>query len=566
LDLIKKLHNSLGKKVITYVFSIYLVIATFVTAGQMYFEFSRVQSQLLKDIKQVSTTLKPVLSEHLWNLDNDGMKRSFDRIIAIEKVLGLKVSLPDGKEMKFVGAILDDKGKILTDKNTSPDMASNVFEQLLGYDFDIHYSLPGDKTKYHIGKATIFTGNSVVLNTVRYGFLLILINSILKTLALWLIIYFFIFKIIERPITSLASNIKNLKLENLDQQQELFLKLHNMEKREDQLGDLARSYLVMFESMKRDYILINKKNDEIENYNRNLEEKVKERTRQLNIQNAKLTNTVEELNKTQKLLIHQEKLAFLGTLSAGISHEIKNPLNLINNFATIIETEVKVSLPNLLININQPSVRTEIEQSLNKISDMTKVVISNGTRANSIINSMLLQSRSGGATLSKVNLEKLFIENMDIIYHSIKAKYGIYVVPELDFDDVEDILVYPQELGRVLINILDNAFYSLSQKKLKKDFEGHKARLSLSIKKLDNTHISLSITDNGVGIKPELLDKIIEPFYTSKPAGFGTGLGLSMVKDIIENRHHGKLIIESEFMEYAKFTIVLPVDIEKKLL
>jgi signal transduction histidine kinase len=281
--------------------------------------------------------------------------------------------------------------------------------------------------------------------------------------------------------------------------------------------------------------------------NTTLEQQVSERT-------AELQKSLQDLKDTQVQLIQSEKMASLGELTAGIAHEIQNPLNFVNNFSEVnaelideMEEELKAGNAKAAEKIAE-----NIKQNLEKIGH-------HGKRADAIVKGMLLHSRSSSGQKEPTDINALADEYFRLSYHGLRAKdkmFNATMSQELDPDLGKASVVAP-DIGRALLNLFNNAFYSVSEKK-KRLGDGYVPTVSLTTEKLTGK-IQIIIHDNGLGIPEKLVDKIFNPFFTSKPAGQGTGLGLSMSYDIITKEHGGNLSVETQEGEYAEFIIELPI-------
>jgi two-component system, NtrC family, sensor kinase len=301
-----------------------------------------------------------------------------------------------------------------------------------------------------------------------------------------------------------------------------------------------------------------KENQVLELKNVNLESLVDSRTKEISSKNEELERKIEELNATQEQLIHSEKMASLGELTAGIAHEIQNPLNFVNNFADV-STE-------LVDEIRQELDRDSLDKDalLEILADMKsnlEKIVHHGKRADNIVKGMLQHSRKGSGEKELTDINALSDEYLRLSYHGLRAKNKSFnAIMETDFsvDDIK-ILAYPQEIGRVLLNIITNAFHATQEKKIQalENNQPYSPLVRVETKKLEST-IIISIIDNGAGIPDEKLDKIFQPFYTTKPTGQGTGLGLSIAYDIITKLHGGKINVESKVGEGTKFIITLP--------
>jgi len=259
-----------------------------------------------------------------------------------------------------------------------------------------------------------------------------------------------------------------------------------------------------------------------------------------------------ELKATQGQLIQSEKMASLGELTAGIAHEIQNPLNFVNNFSEInrelleeMKTELKAGNSKEAIAIANDIVENE------------QKIIHHGKRADGIVKGMLQHSRSSGGTKQPTNINTLADEYLRLAYHGLRAKDKSFnATMETHFDEgIGNIDIIPQDIGRAVLNLITNAFYAVTQKK-KSEPVGYEPIVSVSTKKI-NDKIEIKVRDNGNGISQNVLDKIFQPFFTTKPAGQGTGLGLSLSYDIVK-AHGGEIKVQTKEGEGAEFTILIP--------
>jgi len=265
--------------------------------------------------------------------------------------------------------------------------------------------------------------------------------------------------------------------------------------------------------------------------------------------NSELQQTVQNLQTTRSQLVQSEKMAALGQLTAGIAHEIQNPLNFVNNFAEGAKELLK-EFEEAGSEVERKELTAELEQSLQKIHE-------HGKRAERIVKSMLQHSRQGNGEMSLVDLNLLLREAVNLAYHGMRATHKDFQcrLNESLHPDLPAVLVVPEEINRVFLNISNNAFYAMRQKALREP--GYHASLDFTTSVYGDNAI-VSIRDNGDGIPKEVSEKIFQPFFTTKPSGQGTGLGLSMSYDII-TRHGGRLTLDSAPGEFTEFTIALPL-------
>jgi two-component system, NtrC family, sensor kinase len=274
---------------------------------------------------------------------------------------------------------------------------------------------------------------------------------------------------------------------------------------------------------------------------------------EVNRQTSELRNTLEDLKATQAQLIQSEKMASLGELTAGIAHEIQNPLNFVNNFSEVSSELLDEMKQELAMGNGQQAsqIADDVKQNLEKI-------IHHGKRADGIVKGMLMHSRASSGKKEPTDINVLADEYLRLSYHGLRAKDKTFQAKfETHFDKtIEKINVLPQDIGRVLLNLFTNAFYSVT-KKNKQYPEGYEPCVSVTTKRLKDK-IEIRVRDNGMGIPQKVMDKIFQPFFTTKPTGEGTGLGLSLSYDIITKGHGGELKAETKEGEFAEFVILLP--------
>jgi signal transduction histidine kinase len=281
-------------------------------------------------------------------------------------------------------------------------------------------------------------------------------------------------------------------------------------------------------------------------------ESVEARTREL-------AKSLADLRTTQDRLVQTQKLASLGQLTAGIAHEIKNPLNFVNNFSSL-STELIDELQEALADVNlNEKRRNEITELMDTLRGNLDKVVQHGKRADAIVKNMLLHSREGSGEHRVVDINALVEESLNLAYHGARAeKQGFNITMERSLDPAAgEVDLFPQDITRVLLNLISNGFYAATKRKTQADHDGYEPTLAASTRSLGD-QVEIRIRDNGTGIPPEVKEKMFNPFFTTKPAGEGTGLGLSISHDIIVKQHGGAIEVDTEPGEYTEFRIVLP--------
>jgi signal transduction histidine kinase len=261
--------------------------------------------------------------------------------------------------------------------------------------------------------------------------------------------------------------------------------------------------------------------------------------------------TLTELKSTQSQLIQSEKMASLGELTAGIAHEIQNPLNFVNNFSEL-NKELVIELGEEIDKGNY----TDAKAIAKNIQDNEEKINHHGKRADAIVKGMLQHSRSSSGVKEPTDINVLCDEYLRLAYHGLRAKDKSFnATLKTDFDEsISNISIIPQDIGRVILNLINNAFYAVDEKK-KQIGEGYEPTVSVSTKK-DNGKIEISVKDNGNGIPQKVVDKIFQPFFTTKPTGQGTGLGLSLSYDLIK-AHGGEIKVKTKEGEFSQFILYL---------
>ncbi|MCA1429230.1 MULTISPECIES: GAF domain-containing protein [unclassified Bradyrhizobium] len=271
-----------------------------------------------------------------------------------------------------------------------------------------------------------------------------------------------------------------------------------------------------------------------------------------------LSQSLEELRNTQDRLVQTEKLASLGQLTAGIAHEIKNPLNFVNNFAAL-SSELTDELGDALRSAGLGEVeRQDIDALIHMLQGNLEKIVQHGTRADSIVKNMLLHSREGSGERRAAEINAILEESLNLAYHGARAeRAGFNITLERKLDPSAGALeLYPQEITRVFLNLVSNGFYAASKQK-EVVGDGFEPRLRATTTDLGGA-VEIRIRDNGNGIPADVREKIFNPFFTTKPAGEGTGLGLSICHDIIVKQHGGSIEVDTEPGEYTEFIITLP--------
>ena len=272
-----------------------------------------------------------------------------------------------------------------------------------------------------------------------------------------------------------------------------------------------------------------------------------------------LSQSLDELRTAQDRLVQTEKLASLGQLTAGIAHEIKNPLNFVNNFAAL-SAELTDELNDVLNQVAiSDTLREQVDELTGMLKDNLQKVVQHGKRANSIVKNMLLHSREGSGDHRASDINALIDESLNLAYHGARAERPNFnVTLRREFDASAGMVeMFPQEITRVILNLVSNGFYAVTKRSNEDGGSAFDPVLTAATRNLGD-RVEIRIRDNGTGIPPDVKEKMFNPFFTTKPAGEGTGLGLSMSHDIIVKQHGGTIEVETKAGQFTEFRIVLP--------
>jgi two-component system, NtrC family, sensor kinase len=260
-------------------------------------------------------------------------------------------------------------------------------------------------------------------------------------------------------------------------------------------------------------------------------------------------------------LIHTEKLASLGQLTAGIAHEIKNPLNFVNNFAGLsveLLDELKEAAAPAIASLGGDT-RVEVDEIVGMLTGNLEKIAEHGRRADGIVKSMLAHSRGSSGERQAVDINALVDESLNLAYHGARAQdQNFNITLERDLDHrIAPVELVPQDVTRVFLNLFGNGFYAAKQRCIAGNERGLRPSLKVTTRDF-GTEVEIRVRDNGAGIPPEIREKLFQPFFTTKPTGEGTGLGLSISYDIVTQQHGGTIAVDSRVGEFTEFTIRLP--------
>lgn len=563
--------NSIATRLLAITFSIYFLIAVLVTLGHMAFEYDQAKKNILADLKVFQATFQPILSQMVWSINKEALHRTVDGIAAAPTIAGVRIKAL-GMDEVSVGTILDDQGKLKAisrlEKPAFWGEGNAVDPGVFGYEFPIIYKT-GDGKEELVGQGIFYSSNAIVFQRVKYGFALIVLNSVIKTLALWIIFSWLSERILRRPLASLTTAVQQVDLERLEQAK-IELNLHGR----DELKILQEAFNDMLQKL-----LVAR--TELQSLNQSLEQKVQERTQQLQQSlhaqqlvsdqllekgqaldlsyqqleqhtvallesHHTLEMTLHDLRAAQVQLIESEKLASLGQLVAGVAHELNTPIGNALITATTLEYVTGEFQNAMKANDLRKSTITHfVEHAI----PMTELIARSCKRAAELIASFK-QVAMDQTSESRRNFDLLAL--VEDIIATLRPSLGkvpwriqVEIAPHILCDS------FPGPLGQVISNLIQNAMLHA--------FEGRPdGLLKISAQRHDE-RVQMEFSDDGKGMSAEVLAHIFEPFYTTRLGQGGSGLGLSISLNIVTSVLGGTLRASSEEGKGTRFTLIFPV-------
>ncbi|MDD0853117.1 ATP-binding protein [Halobacteriovorax sp. GB3] len=506
------------------------------TAFQLYIDYKKDISTVNRTLDQIESIYTKSLANSLWHLDKKQL---------VIQATGMK-KLPD---IEYIGVFEIRDGKRYSFYETGTKDLKNTVSRTI-------------PLTYRELNEEITLGNLVAkvnLNKIYQRLwdrvLIILMTQSVKTFIVSLCILIIINVVITKKIERIADYAGKLSPGSLDRP----IEVEKIDSGEDEIDDLIKAINNMRINLKNYIAMRDKAEYKLQDYKEHLEELVHKRTKELQNKTFILQEKIDEINTMQDKLIAQEKLASLGSLTSGIAHELNNPLNFIINFSEasrfgLIDLKEMIDQSNI-----EQEKKKELLEEISEIKAMCLETFTHGKRAESIITSMLEHSRESKLSFKDENIVEVIEENINFASQAIKSKYdGFQAIIHREFEaELPLISISKVDIATVFLNLFTNALYSM---KKKKDILGLEYNPELLVRVFKRDHsLYLIVRDNGLGIKKEDQAKVFTPFFTTKAAGEGTGLGLSLSFDIINKVHEGHIEITSKENEYAEFTVILPL-------
>lgn len=565
------LRRSIATRLLAITFSIYFLIAILVTIGHMAFEYDQAKKNILLDLKVFQSTFQPILSQMVWSINREGLHKTVNGIAAAPTIAGVRINAA-GIEPIAVGTIVNDQGEVqLASQLEKPSFWGKTELAdlgVFGFEFPIIY-IAADGKKEIVGRGIFYSSNAIVFQRVKYGFALIALNSVIKTLALWIIFSWLSERILRRPLTKLSTAVERINLDSLDIAQ-IDLNTHGR----DELKILQEAFNNMLQKL-----LVAR--NELQKLNQSLEQKVHERTEQLeqSLQAQRdvsaelmeksqalnlsyqqleehslallnshhdLEQTLQDLRATQVQLIESAKLASLGQLVAGVAHELNTPIG--NALITSNALEHEISELNAGI-VGNALRRSSLTNFVDHAIPMTELIARSCKRAAELIASFKQvatdQTSERRRRFKLCDLLDDIIATLHPTLNTQPLQINLQIPDDINCDS------YPGPLGQVITNLIQNAMIHA--------FEGRTSRLLNITAQVQGDQVEMQFSDNGNGMPAAVLSRIFEPFYTTRLGHGGSGLGLSISQNIAIHILGGSLKASSELGQGSCFTLRFPL-------
>ncbi len=540
---------SLAVQLLKITFSLYIVVTISVTVLQMYTDWMRAENFLREDLQEVGNSIKQGVILAEWDFNNPQRDLIINGILELPTLIGVEVK--GIKETELYG----EKGDIV-----------------------IQYKLVHvEEEAYDIGEMFVFSSSRIVFSRVRDGYVILLINAMIKSFFLWLIVIWVSKKLIQEPLSTLTEATKKLSLDNLETPGGTPIQINIQTKGNNELKILETAFNFMIHNL-----FFARK--ELKKINQHLEKLVEERTEKLNQKTVKLENSLNaqhQLNKqlqasqlqieeshkqlqkqhqklkdTQTQLVHSEKMASLGVLVAGVAHEVNNPVHFIYMYTHILQKDLgdlHAFLTDLLK--EEQELIQYIERKFERFDQKIQNINEGSARIKGIVANLRAFSRLDEAELKEVKITEGILSTLLLI----QTEYKKLVEFECDFQSEARILCYPAQLNQVFMNLLMNACQAIEKKQQENQDEKLGKILVQTLEK--NHQLGVRVIDTGCGMSEDTQQKIFEPFFTTKEVGKGTGLGMSINYGVIE-KHQGTIEVESHLGEGTTVTVWLPLETE----
>lgn len=525
--------NTVGFTLFKKVFSLYLIVTIFVTILHMYSEYKNEENKIFQDMNNVEISFKKQLTTAAWLFHNNFIEEIINGILTSRSIIGISYKSQNNSVYNY-GVVEQSKeknSKVLIENKVKTFYKENLLE----YSFILQNKEYNNNE--HIGIITLYSDSNVILKNLENNFALIIINSFIKTLALWMIFLIFANKYLTKSFFQIINNINHLQISKRDNKQ---FKFNKNKKNEFDL--LKQSFNIVFKRLAKSNLKLNNANEANISLNVNLEKRIKERTNDLLKINNELEESINNLKSTQDKLVESEKMASLGNLVAGVAHEINTPVGIsITGITHLFDITKNIEYA---YNSNNMS-EEEFKEYLKTCSELTTQINSNLQRTAHLVKSFKqIAVDQSVEEIRKFNLEE-YVNDIIFSLNSVIKKANVKIV----LNSSEDIIInsnpglFSQIITNLIINSIKHGFKDLKE-----------GNITINLIKI-NSDLEIIYEDNGKGIPKENLAKIFDPFFTTNRDFGGTGLGLNIIYNIVTSKLKGTVKCDSIESKGTTFNI-----------
>ena len=516
-----KVRNSVGYKLLRVVFSFYVLVALIITAFHMYSEYKNAKNIIFEDMLNIENSFKNQIANGVWHYDEELISEVINGILSNRTIIGISIKSEDTNFFKNSG-IIDVKHRSLKNDSSPTRYKSDLFSH--HFEFGSKYYNDGQK----LGVVYIYSDDSIIYDIVKNNFELIIINSLLKTLALWLIFLYFSKKYLTKPFYEIIGSLSKINFREIKT-----MKVLNNFHDHSEFESLENSFNKMLYNLEHSYKQLQVVNEANIDLNKTLEKKVNDRT-------YELEKTIKTLKSTQAQLIQSEKMASLGGLVAGVAHEINTPVG--TSLTAITHLNDSIADIQKLYEKDKIS-EEEFKDFLDLSKNISRSIILNLERTSKLINSFKsIASDKSNYIINEIPL-KSYLHEILVIHQNKIEEQGIKIT--LNCDDTLVVKTYPDAIFQIFSNLIMNSLYH--------GFDGNiKGEIEIDV--IENiSSIRIIYKDNGKGIKEENLPRIFDPFFTTNRKHGGTGLGLHLIYNIVTSLMEGDISCQSSLGEGVVF-------------
>jgi len=527
-----KVKYTVGYKLLKMVFSLYVVIAIFMTLIHMYSEFNHEKSIIMQDMKHAEKLFEQQLITGIWNFDVALLENVITSILSSRSIIGMSIYMKESKELSNFG-IVDNKFNSITSKVLKNPNKAQYQKDLYVYTFNLNYKSSLDEVE--LGSVSFFSNKEIIFQRVKNNFALLIINSIVKTFALWIIFLFYSKKYLTKPFFEMIETTKDIDFKNIKRKN---LKKYLTKANENEFDILKKTFFNMITRLKTAYLkldLANKKNITL---NENLERLVRERT-------IELEESILRLESTQEQLIKSEKMASLGGLVAGVAHEINTPVGIsLTGITHFLEITKHLETDYYAEQMSEEKFVEYIKTS----KKLATQINTNLERTVNLVKSFKLVAIDQTNDEKRVFLLKEYIQTIIFSLNNVIKKTNLKIT--VNCDDQLSMDSHPGLCSQIITNLIMNSInhgFELKEEGL----------ISIDLNK-ENGNLIMIYKDNGKGIEKDILPKIFDPFFTTNREFGGTGLGLNVIYNIITATLNGSIECKSEVGKGVTFKIIIP--------